>query len=374
MEYTKKHAELRSLFSPDRKEIDIPGSGSRIFNPEFHSGSSLDSYLNSHDLQIKENVSFTYPVFAPPQPSSRAILLFHGLNERSWLKYLSWAYYLTELTGSYVILFPISFHMNRGPSQWKDPRAMLKVMSESEPYPVSELTSFMNVALSRRLTEDPMRFFFSGYRTILDITDLATTIKSGNHPVLPAISQIDIFAYSIGAFMSEIMMMGNPGNLFSDSKLFIFCGGSVFSTMKGASKLIMDKRAFERVYDYYLESFEPAITRTNPLYEFFSSHPLGISFRAMIDFSRFRQFRENLFRKLQEQVHSIALRKDTVIPASGITSTLNEPVKRNLAEVWDFPFEYCHENPFPVGNDKLSNLVDSCFERVFIKAAEFLSV
>lgn len=372
MNYTRKHEELRSIFSPEQRVIDIPGSGTRIFNLEFRSGSSLDGFLNSHDLQIKENVTFTYPVFAPPQASTRAIILFHGLNERSWIKYLTWASYLCEITGSYVILFPISFHMNRSPEQWKDPRAMLKVMSESQ-HQRSEMASFVNVALSQRLSEDPMRFFFSGYRTVLDITDLAAAIKSGKHPLIPAISRIDIFAYSIGAFMSQIMMMGNPDKLFSDSKLFIFCGGSVFSTMHGASKLIMDKQAFDRVYDYYLGSFEPAINRTNPLYDFFSFNPLGISFRSMIDFSRFRQFRENLFRKLQDQILSIALRKDTVIPPSGITATLNEPAGKKIADVWDFPFEYCHENPFPVTNNKLGNLVDSCFERVFTRAAEFLA-
>jgi len=36
----------------------------------------------------------------------------------------AWAYSLAELTGSYVIMFPSPFILNRSPDSWKDPRAM----------------------------------------------------------------------------------------------------------------------------------------------------------------------------------------------------------------------------------------------------------
>jgi hypothetical protein len=52
------------------------------------------------------------------------------LYERSWLKYLAWALNLAELTGSYVILFPISFHINRSPATWKDPRTMIHLLKD----------------------------------------------------------------------------------------------------------------------------------------------------------------------------------------------------------------------------------------------------
>ncbi len=65
-------------------------------------------------------------------------------------------------------------------------------------------------------------------------------------------------------------MMGNPANLFSDSKLFIFCGGSVFSNMKGSSRLIMDSLAFDKVYTYYLNDFENTLNRKSPAYRFSS--------------------------------------------------------------------------------------------------------
>lgn len=370
--YTEKFNELKSLFSSEKKEISIPGSGTAIFNTEFMSDEMDKDFFSHGDACISENSSFSYPVFAPPDRSSRkVILLLHGLNERSWLKYLVWAYWLAENTGSYVILFPISFHINRSPESWKDPRIMLgDVNDRNAAIRQVNCLSFVNVALSNRLTEDPLRFFKSGYQTVFDLVKLVNSIREGGHNIIPQTDRIDFFAYSIGAFMAEIMLMGNPEELFTDSKLFMFCGGSVFSNMNGASKLIMDSHAFNKVYDYYLNDFEDTITGKSPLFDFLNNNKLGISFRAMIDLSRLRAFRENIFRKLRDQIHSISLIKDTVIPPIGILGTLR---KKEIVEILDFPYAYSHENPFPILNNAMSRNVDDCFERVFTGAAEFLA-
>ena len=113
-----------------------------------------------------------------------------------------------------------------------------------------------------------------------DIVKLASDISNGEHAIIPKTRNINIFAYSIGAFLAEIIMMGNPDNIFSDSKLFMFCGGSVFSNMKGASKFIMDRRAFDRVYNYFLYDFEATITGKSPLVDFLCSSQLGNGFQV----------------------------------------------------------------------------------------------
>jgi hypothetical protein len=234
------------------------------------------------------------------------------------------------------------------------------------------MSSFANIAISNRLTEDPMRFFNSGYQTVSDITKLLLTVRNGEHPIIPRSGKINIFAYSIGAFLAEILVMGNPENLFGESKLFIFCGGSVFSNMRGSSKLIMDSAAFDRVYSFYLNDFEKSISGKSPLADFLRSSQIGMAFRSMIDFGRFKTFRENILRKLQNQIHSITLLKDTVIPSDGVVATLGSLNKRDAVDVWDFPYTYSHENPFPILDFDLSKKVDNCFERVFLKALSFL--
>jgi hypothetical protein len=374
MEYTQTFGKLKSLFAQERSEILIPGSDIRIHNICFRSELPLNDFMNENDRSISENRTFSYPVFSPKNvKSDKVILLLHGLNERSWIKYLAWARNLAELTDSYVILFPISFHINRSPDTWKDPREMIHLLkNRNASLGEIDMSSFANIAISNRLTEDPMRFFKSGYQTVADIVRLASEVKKGKHPIVPKTSNINIFAYSIGAFLAEIIMIGNPENLFSSGKLFIFCGGSVFSNMRGASKFIMDRRAFDMVYNYYLNDFEKTIKGKSPLTDYLSTSSVGIAFRSMIDLGRFRTFRENMFRKLREHMRTITLSKDLIIPSKGVVATLSQ-FNRDSLKVWDFPFGYSHENPFPVLSSPLSKKVDYWFEKVFEEAAFFLA-
>jgi pimeloyl-ACP methyl ester carboxylesterase len=375
MEYTKTFNDLKNIFTADKEEITIPESDVKIYNIGFRSDFPEEGFINASDTLIAENRTFSYPVFTPGNlKSDKVILLLHGLNERSWLKYLVWAYWLAESTESYVILFPISFHINRSPASWKDPRTMIPLLkTRNSTLGEIKMSSFANIALSNRLTESPLRFYNSGYQTVTDLTRLLLEIRNGQHRIIPKGSNINIFAYSIGAFLAQILLMGNPENLLTGSRLFIFCGGSVFSNMKGSSKLIMDSNAFERVYRYYLYEFEKSMTGKNGSAEFLSTTPVGMAFRSMIDIERLKTFRENILTKLRDQIHSITLRMDTVIPSAGVISTLNLNKNRPVAEVWDFPYNYSHENPFPLFNNHLSKEVDRCFENVFSRAKNFFS-
>ena len=375
MEYTKTYNELKSIFTIENKRISIPDSEIKINNTGFRSDIPLNEFSNKYDTQITENKSFSYPIFSPRnKESDKVILLLHGLNERSWVKYLAWAYYLAQSTDSYVILFPISFHINRSPSSWKDPRAMVHFMKDrNSSFGEISMSSFANIALSNRLTEDPLRFFKSGYQTTSDIVKLLSGIRNGEHEIIPKTNKFNIFAYSIGAFLAEIILMGNPGNLFSASKLFIFCGGSVFSNMQGSSKLIMDSYAFNKVYNFYLNDFEETLTGKSPLVDFLQSSQIGMAFRAMIDLGRLKTFRENILRNLRGQIHSISLLKDSVIPSKGVVSTLGNSDMTDIVDIWDFPYTYSHENPFPIFDSSHSNKVDYWFERVFSEATLFLA-
>ena len=124
------------------------------------------------DELIMQNDSFVYPVFMPEKPEGkRVIVMLHGLNERKWDKYLAWAHYLAEKTGKPVILFPTSFHINRSVPDWLNPRHM----NEQGGIPPAEwigdphFSTYINLALSERLTETPERFFLSGLQTADDL-------------------------------------------------------------------------------------------------------------------------------------------------------------------------------------------------------------
>lgn len=324
------------------------------------------------DDTIKENQKFHYPVLYKNTGAKydHAIILLHGLNEKSWIKYLTWAFFLVENTGHPVILFPIAFHMDRAPSLWGDLRKMSSFVDNRKIlYGDLPFLTFVNVALSDRLTEDPLRFYNSGYQSAMDLTKLSSQLRNGDHPLFLKDTTVDFFAYSIGAFLAQILLLGNPDNLYLNSKLFMFCGGAFFNEMNGVSKHIMDQLAFRRLRNYYLFHFEEDAFNNVEMKEELYGSELGKAFVSMLASTKLKEFRQQRLNTINGRMNSISLAKDLVIPCKATDEKRNE---FGLLEIQDFPFPYCHENPFPILEGTNSSLVDASFENVFGKAAKFL--
>jgi hypothetical protein len=345
-------------------ESDVPGLP----------GKEEKSYLKQ-DYQIRENRNFLYPVYVPMKiknPQS-CILLLHGLNERNWDKYTDWAEYLCVHTGKPVILFPIAFHINRAPSSWGNPRSMALLMEKRKKEAGNPGSlSFANAALSSRLTEEPYRFYSSGRQTISDVTGLARQIRDGKHPLFPKGTTIDIFGYSIGSFLAEIMLMVNPEKLFSDSKLFIFCGGAIFRYMYGESKYIMDRLAYERLLHFYCDEWLIPMTR-NQFDKKAGLDKLQEAFTSMITPEVNRDHRESFFSKWKNRIAGISLTKDKVMPYSAVEACMGSRLAGECFEVMDFPYEYSHEAPFPSNGKVDENTLRNSFLSVFSKCAAFLA-
>lgn len=372
MEYTKRYLELIHLFKFG-VETHLESSNTDI---RFYPFKSTVPVINEdkkidipEDSTINENLSFEYPVFIPSTKnrSNKAILLLHGLNERNWGKYLTWAEYLCQKTGKPVILFPIAFHVNRSPLSWTNPRNLIHQLDlRRHRNGADPNLSLANLTFSERISERPERFYKSGQQSLNDISQLSFEIKNGTHPLFFENTQIDIFAYSIGAFLAEIIMMTNPRNLFSTSKLFILCGGGIFSSMKGESRLIMDKEAYEKLFNYYQYHFVEE-TKSSDIHD-----KAFESFNSMISIERNKDEREHFFKKLGKRLKGISLVNDKVMPYNGVIEALGHKNTKKRIALVDFPFEYSHENPFPVSKSINSKKVDRSFSGIFDKAAKFL--
>ncbi len=388
MEFTKIFKELRQVFTLNRHEISLAGT-SAVFrlmpftsrsNPIPFTRTGIYNGLNGHiyaaeDKAVAENVDFSYPVYIPNSTSKygKAIVLLHGLNERSWHKYLPWAQYLGEQTQRPVILFPIAFHMNRSPEDWANPRAMMPLINSRKAIEGINMTTFANIALSQRLSDDPLRFFTSGKQSADDIVQLLNSIKQGEIPFLEKDAQIDFFSYSIGAFLAQILFLANPKDLLNSSKLFIFSGGGLFSEMRGTSRLIMDSKAYSSLRKYYLHDFPIELKVKSPFSSFVKGGALGEAFLAMIAAENNQFFREHKFQRMRDRIRVVALTKDSVIPVASAKEVFACVRNQNLVTELDFPYEYTHENPFPVFDNDKSIEVDRAFETVFSQAASFLN-
>lgn len=369
MEYSKRYYELNKQFNLGKETLLDNGQVSISFYLFKSKDLGMDFQIENPVFsdRIAENTSFIYPVFKPSsmKKANQAILLLHGLNERNWNKYLTWAEELCLKTQKAVVLFPIAYHINRSPQQWSNPRMIQSVYElRRKKNGEDRSLSFANVALSERISENPYRFYSSGRQSMSDITELIALIKSGNHQLFTENSHVDVFAYSIGAFLAQILFLTNPENFFSESKLFMFCGGSIFSSMFGESRTIMDRKAFEILYQYYQEDF-------NPLAEKLQDKALS-SFYSMISPERNEQHRKKFFIDMGNRVAGISLQNDKVIPYSGVEKALGCENAHKRIELLNFDFDYTHENPFPVNDKSKPELVNQAFQQVFTKAVHFL--
>jgi len=373
MTYTSRFQELLMNYKPGNR-VELTDSSVLIQHMRFKSQSFFGNHSEKSDKwfvfnHAKENEIFKYPIFihSKTKKTDQVILMLHGLNERNWNKYLSWAEYLCHYSGKAVVLFPIAYHMNRSPASWSNPRLLDKLLNTRRAYTGHDRSlSFANVALSERLSTHPELFYQSGRQSFDDIIKLIEEIKSGKHPLFYKNTHIDVFAYSIGAFLAQIIFLSNPFQYFSDARLFMFCGGGVFNSMHGTSRSIMDKQSFDTLFEFYQSGVwaekETAATEDEALTAFYS----------MLTSNNEQTSRIEKFQHMHEQIKVISLKSDKVIPYEGVVQALGEECANQCMEVLDFPYHYTHENPFPIIRNTDSHAVDLSFRMVFDSAVEFL--
>jgi len=346
-------------------------------------GQVTGSVSVSHDLvdntdsDVGENHRFRYHIFFPPgtEKSKSLILFFHGFNEKNWDKYYPWAKRLALQTGKAVVMFPFAFHINRAPAQWSDKRAMFGLSRKREQaFPNIMKSSLSNVAISIRLHTHPDRFIWAGLESYYDIITFIGSCRAGLIPEIDRECTFDFFSYSIGCLLAEILMLTNYKGVFTDSRLCMFCGGAVFNRLSPVSKYILDSEANVALYSFLVEHLDIHMKHNPRLSHFLSKeHMEGYNLSAMLDYKVNREYREQMFRSLQNQIYALTLKQDKVVPAYEVVNTL-QGIYRDIAipvEVMDFAYPYTHENPFPSA-DAVKEEVETAFTAAFDKISAFL--
>lgn len=388
MQYHERYLLLKEHFSLSETEIRIDELSTIIHNFRFDSlfpaiasakaeGIPGNLFPDLTSQRLPENESFIYPVFIAGNSaeSKEVILLLHGLNERVWTKYLAWAQYLSEQTGQPVVLFPLAFHMNRSPESWNDPRRMSGVSAARKAVCHDLVDStYVNAALSVRLEHSPEQFFISGLQSYQDVVRMVSMIGEGRHPMLPLARQVNIFSYSIGAFLAALLFMDNPGGLFERSKLSLFCGGATFDRMNGVSRLILDSRAFQKLQSAAAPGNFRLLKKLLHDHRWPGFRHFWHTLKNMTYMVDGRKERSAVFSKIGSRIYAIGLLRDRIVPAVAMEETFGTRGQGNNAriEIHDFPFAYTHESPFPVGKGEDTLLVDATFNQVFGKFADFL--
>lgn len=266
--------------------------------------------------------------------------------------------------------------MNRSPAEWSRPKIM-QLISEKrkEHFPTIVDSTFANAAISARIQMLPQRFFWSGLQTYYDTVQLVNEIRNGHNSYIDENSNVDIFAYSIGSFLAEILLMTNHEGIFNRTKLFIFCGGPTIDRMYPVSKYILDSDANIALYSFFMEHLENEFKDDERLSHFFNEdHSAGKYFKAMLCYQKMKDLRESRFMQLKNQISAIALKKDEVIPPIEVLNVLQGDFRENpiAVSIYDFPYKYNHISPFP-NNLDIAEEVDYYFNRIFDIASAHLS-
>ena len=94
-------------------------------------------------------------------------------------------------------------------------------------------------------------------------------------------------------------------------------------------------------------------------------HSEGFNLYSMLDYKVNLEYREEKFRKIQDQVLAVTLKKDKVVPAYEVINTL-KGFQRDIGipvDILDFPYPYIHEDPFPITNPP-NEQVNQAFEQL----------
>ncbi len=399
---------LKQKFASAEREINIPELGITISRNKFHSkGAAVlpgrknyhchkheksfeaddqakgnyqteeRSILLAHDSEITCNEEFDYIIINNENSAetNNAIILFHGLNEKKWDKYLPWAYRLLKNTGKPVILFPLAFHMDRAPKEWSIAVNMNAVAKErAHTDLLNSHTSFVNAAISSRLEANPQRFFWSGLESYIDVSVFLQELNHGRVNGFAKGTTADVFGYSIGAYFGLILIMAGAGGLAEDSKLFAFCGGATLDRMYPISKYILDAHAASALGSYYLELLNNNFKSTPRLDHYLGmEHPEEGYFKSMLLYHHYKELREDRLRGAAGRIRAVALKQDSVVPPVEVMNTLKGEMRdiEIKVDIEDFPYPYSHVNPFSLA-EKHSADTDNAFVKIMDYASEFL--
>ncbi len=371
------HSSCHNLLpGNDEYTCDKHSTHFHVNNSFFNDVGSAEDAVHIKDIYVEENRSFNYCILKPKDtgPSKKVIILLHGFNEKHWEKYLPWGKYLCQKTQSTIIFFPIAFHMQRAPLPWSEKRKMYRLSAErKKKYPYIVNSTLSNVAISMRLHAMPQRFIWSGLQTYYDAIQFIEECKNGGNRHIDKDFSFDIFAYSIGGLLAEILKLSNYNNYFENTKVGLFCAGAVFNRISPVSKYILDSEANVALYSYLVEHFENFLNKDDHMRHYIKNdHIEGKVFHSMLDYQKMRDFRESLFKKMENYFYAVPLKKDTVIPSFEVMNTLQGAFRDINIKVEEehFSHEYTHENPFPV-NSPDPEKVEENFCRVFDKFSAF---
>lgn len=299
------------------------------------------------DAEIGENLRFRYPLLRDAAPAGAAercrqlVVFFHGLNERSFTKYVPWAYQLWRSTGAAVALYPLAFHIRRVSPLWG---ARLKAFQDARrALAGNENVHAFNAVISDRLGHHPERFFWGGLQSYREVVDLVRRIRAGAHPHVDPAAQIDLVGFSAGGYLALALLLIDEDGLFSRSRAVLFESGAALRDVNLSSRLIVDLAAETALMKLFVRHTE--LYANVRLRHWLDHHVEGRWFRAICGAPSERLALERRLGELAPRLLGVTNLNDQVIPPGGVLNLLQGLHRDTGVRVEELELGV-HEHPF----------------------------
>lgn len=298
------------------------------------------------DVSIEENIHFRYPLLrdheaGPPARAKEVVILLHGLNERSFTKYIPWAYQIWMQARMPVLLFPISFHINRVRRAWGGTQQAC--YERRMAIPGNEMSHRFNAVISDRLHAHPERFIWGALQSYYDILDVVETIRMGQHPHFEPDARVHFMGFSAGGYIALALFLQNAHRWFDDSRAVMFASCAAVRDVNLASHLILDHAAEMALMKMYVKYRDKL---TNPrLAHWFSQHPEGRWFDAFCGLMPDRSFLEPRLHEVAPRLLGIANTHDQVMTPGAMMNALQGTRRDTGVRIEELTLGI-HENPF----------------------------
>jgi pimeloyl-ACP methyl ester carboxylesterase len=246
-----------------------------------------------------------------------------------------------------VILFPLSFHVNRVNPAWMS--GQQQNYSDRKSIPGNDFVHRFNAVISERLGTHPERFFWGAIQSYWDLVALAREIRSGRHPHFEPDARLDLLGFSAGGYVALALLLEDPEGLFRDSRGVLFATCAAMRDASLSSHLIVDQAAEIALMNLFVKRQQQL---SNPrLTHWLTEHPEGKWFRSFCGLRPERTRLEERLQKISGRILGIANTTDHVMPPGAMYNALQGIRRTTGVRMAELELGI-HENPF----------VSSCYD------------
>jgi len=186
-----------------------------------------------------------------------------------------------------------------------------------------------NSVVSKRISENPERFFRGCCQSYWDLLSLVKRVSEGRFQLIDSEGKIRPFypdtkiyflGYSISGYLHLVLLLIHGRGILKKSKCLLFLSGASGYEMDPVSPLVIDREAFLKAGAFYIEKYKREGSKD--FLHWFLDTELGFWFREIFLQEMGSSYLKRAIKELKGRVFLITDPEDKVFPLRGINRNL----------------------------------------------------